>query len=120
MARPLCFQTLWWVCALAVVAAGCADDPWTYPARDSKTVGEEVFRVFCKRAAKSAVPNDLSGYTFDPACPGEGPAPISEPRLDALLQRLGIEKFAERRDHRVENRDTRYFEPAAAIAQFIA
>ena len=36
------------------------------------------------------------------------------------VQRLRVEKFAERRDHRVENRDTWHFEPAAAIAQLIA
>jgi hypothetical protein len=89
MARPVVLRQLFNV-SLGLLALGCAEDPWTYPGREQVSVGGEVFRVFCKRTAKEAYPEDLEGVEFNAPCLGMGDLPPNrEPseELNALLER---------------------------------
>jgi hypothetical protein len=70
--------------------ASCADTPPEAPPhRKRGTVGEEVFRVFCKRYSAQAFPDDLDGVAFNPACEGSGPIPEgrNDPHFSALIER---------------------------------
>ncbi|MFT3924450.1 MAG: hypothetical protein QM778_18070 [Myxococcales bacterium] len=71
----------------ALVLGACAQDPWTYPSRESMSVGSEVFRVFCKRVASADHPEDLEGTQFNAACLGQEELADPSPHLGALLER---------------------------------
>lgn len=86
MARRLAFKQTLLVC-IGLAASACAEDPWIYAGRESVSVGGEVFRVFCKRTAKEAFPQDLEGTSFEGPCLGQSAPPATNDRLTALMQR---------------------------------
>ncbi|MFT3926820.1 MAG: hypothetical protein QM778_30020 [Myxococcales bacterium] len=87
---------------LGLTAVACAKDPWAYPGRPTKSVGSEVFRVFCKRAVRASTPHDLEGTSFDAACLGEGdlPEPDAKVKADKNLEeeRARLEALLKRRE----------------------
>jgi hypothetical protein len=71
--------------------SSCANEPEEPVERRPRgSTGEEVFRVFCKRAATAAFPEDLEGTQFNAACEGKGESPRSNPHFDALLARRTV------------------------------
>ncbi len=72
----------------SLLAISCAEAPSVVrEKRERLSVGAEVFRVFCKRAAAEAFPDDLEGTEFNAACEGRAAAPRTTPRLSAMLSR---------------------------------
>ncbi len=72
------------VCSLAA----CAEAPGgEVPTRRERlSVGGEVFRVFCRRMAADAFPDDLEGTEFNATCEGSGAPPRPNARLQALVE----------------------------------
>ncbi len=83
----------------ACAVAACAEAP-TEPVRVKRerlSVGGEMFRVFCRRAAADAFPDDLEGTQFNATCEGREPPPRANPRLYAMFkQRTLIVKALDR------------------------
>lgn len=71
--------------------SGCAEAPDDVRVkRERLSVGGEVFRVFCRRAAAEAFPEDPEGTQFNPPCEGRAPAPAGSPRLSAMVARRTV------------------------------
>ncbi|MDB4976773.1 MAG: hypothetical protein JWN48_5114 [Myxococcaceae bacterium] len=76
------------------LASACDNSPVPEGRNQNLRVGEEVFRMFCMRVARSAYPNDPSGYRFVPLCEGTGTTGLADIRrtpggkkLAALIDR---------------------------------
>jgi len=75
------------VCSLAACAE--APEAGAPTKRERLSVGGEVFRVFCRRAAADAFPDDLEGTEFNAACEGREAAPRPNARLSAMVEHRG-------------------------------
>jgi hypothetical protein len=70
------------------VLASCAKEPEEPVVRRERlSVGGEVFRVFCKRVAKSEFPSDLEGTQFNGQCEGKDLTASGSTRFDMLVER---------------------------------
>lgn len=81
-----------WRAALAglgLTCLACSQAPLPSE-RHTLRVGEEVFRIFCKRVARAEFPDEATGVRFDAPC-DEGPEQLSSavdrPRFRALVER---------------------------------
>jgi hypothetical protein len=79
---------------LAVLSVGCLEAPPPDSSYERVEVSAEVFRVFCRRVAKDAYPEEASGDRFYPICDGKAedggeldPEDEPKPQLRALLRR---------------------------------
>ncbi len=82
-------------CAVAACAEGATAS--VRVKRERLSVGGEMYRVFCKRAAAQAFPDDLEGTQFNATCEGREIPPKPNARLFAMYkQRTSIVKALDR------------------------
>src|ERR1044071_8764849 len=75
--------------ALGLTCLACSQSPLPSE-RDELRVGEEVFRIFCKRVARAEFPEEATGLRFNAPCDqgAEQLTPaIDRPRFRALVER---------------------------------
>jgi hypothetical protein len=56
----------------------CAAEPLPTSTAADRTLSEEIFRILCKRVAKTAYPKERTGVRFDAPCEGTGPADTAD------------------------------------------
>jgi hypothetical protein len=76
--------------AACLACLGCSQAPDPTARRQDLRVGEEVYRIFCKRVARDSFPDEATGVRFNTACE-QGPdgldAATDRPRFRALVER---------------------------------
>ncbi|MET0340872.1 MAG: hypothetical protein ABW252_07705 [Polyangiales bacterium] len=74
-----------------LVASGCLEAPAPDLSYDRLDLSGEVFRIFCRRIARGANPDDSTGDRFYPICDGKGPPRSDDdPRLVALVEKRAL------------------------------
>jgi hypothetical protein len=66
------------------LSAACTDAPEPLPEVEERTLGTEIYLVFCGHVAGSYFPNDVRGTVNRQVCKRNQQAPVEAPRLEAL------------------------------------
>jgi hypothetical protein len=85
---PLTAPNAAWLAGAALLGGalvGCSQEPLPTDMSKDRTLSEEVFRILCKRVAKSTHPNERTGAQFDMPCDGQAAPAHNDPRFASMI-----------------------------------